>query len=267
MHESTRTGARLRRTAAAMAGWVALLLAAAGLAACGTVSRTPVRIEAQGRDVVAAWSEVAAAAIAQPPRPDGTEEERQPIYTVDMATVHVAMHDAVAAIDPRHRALLAARAAPQSDASVDAAVSAAAQAVLQALYPSKGASFRAAYDAALASVPDGPAKQAGAALGEQVGAAVVAARAHDGRSQSLPPFVPGTQPGEYRGPALVGRTFASMRPFVLASASSMRAPGPRALSSAAYRAVPGTVPTAVATREKTTWNPKGLASAAASGWR
>ena len=186
---------------------LALLLATV-MAACSTIQEPTIQIENRSNDVVAAWDEVAASAINQPPLPTGTLEEQQPNYAVDMATVHLAIHDAVVAITGGYPALVVKPTSATRRASPEAAASAAAFSVLKALFPSRTDALQAAYDKALAAVPDGEARASGIGLGTEVGAAVIAARSGDGRIQSLPSFVPGSAPGAYRGPALVGRNFA-----------------------------------------------------------
>jgi hypothetical protein len=63
---------------------------------------------------------------------------------------------------------------------VEAAVAAATRTALSKLMPAQQAAIDADYQALLASVPDGPAKAAGIALGEQAATAIVALCADDG---------------------------------------------------------------------------------------
>jgi hypothetical protein len=74
------------------------------------------------------------------------------------------------------------------------------------------------------------------AVGAEAAAALLAARAADGRSVVLPPYVPGSAPGQYRGSNPVFRFLPALRPFALSSNAQFRAPGPPALGSAAYAA-------------------------------
>lgn len=156
------------------------------------------------------------------------------MYAFDLATVHVAMYDAVVAIAGRHRPYNVTPSAPAEGASPEAAAVAAAHGVLKALFPSRGAQYTAAYEQSLAAIADVEGKQMGVALGAEVAAAIVALRANDGRTQSLSLFVGGTGPGQYRGPGLVGRTRPYVKPFAMASAASLRPPGPSPLTSATY---------------------------------
>ena len=79
------------------------------------------------------------------------------------------MYEAANAITKRYPASgLKLEAAP--GASVDAAVAAANRATLAKLVPSQQAAIDTAYQAALATIADGPAKTAGIAVGEQAAA-------------------------------------------------------------------------------------------------
>ncbi len=205
----------------------------------GSDDRTPVApvsIDAGTPNTISSWDAAATATINVAPATTGTAEEMQPVYAVDLATVHVAMYDAVAAVDGHYTPFYVTPTSPAAGASADAAATAAAYAVLKGLFPSRTAQYQPTYDALVAAVPDGSAKTLGLALGAEVGAGVLAARAADGRSVVLAAFVPGTGPGQFRGPALVGRSYPSIRPFALTSAAQFRAPGPQPLTSAAYAA-------------------------------
>ena len=88
-----------------------------------------------------------------------------------MAMVHAAVYEAVNAITGRYPAGRLQLEATQG-ASVDAAVAAANHATLAKLMPSQQASIDAAYQAALATIADGPAKTAGIAVGQKAAAAI-----------------------------------------------------------------------------------------------
>ena len=85
-----------------------------------------------------------------------------------MAIVHTAVYEAANAITKRYPASRLQLEAAQG-ASVDAAVAAANHATLAKLLPSQQAAIDAAYQAALATIADGPAKTAGIAVGEKAG--------------------------------------------------------------------------------------------------
>ena len=96
-----------------------------------------------------------------------------------LAIVHTAVYEAANAITRRYPAgALKLEAAP--GASVDAAVAAANHATLVKLLPSLRPAIDGAYQAALATLADGPAKLAGISVGEKAAAGVLAAMADDG---------------------------------------------------------------------------------------
>jgi PAP2 superfamily len=228
----------MSRPAGLPAACVGLLLAAcaAGPAHERREAGPPVSVTVAGHNAVSTWNEIAAATINQPPAATGTPEERRPISANDLATVHVAIHDAVMAIAGTHRPLVFTLAGPVAGASPDAAAGAAAYGVLKALFPSRGGAYEAAYAKFTATLPEGEAKARGLALGAQVAAAVVATRANDGRAIALAPYVPGSGPGQFRNATPINRFLPAVKPFVLTSNAQFRAPPPPALTSAAYAA-------------------------------
>ena len=64
-------------------------------------------------------------------------------------------------------------------ASVNAAVAAANRAILSKLLPAQQAAIDSAYQTALSTLPDGPAKAGGITVGEQAAAAILTLRADD----------------------------------------------------------------------------------------
>src|SRR5229473_1919536 len=68
---------------------------------------------------------------------------------------------------------------------------------LVGLYPAQQSMIDAAYTAELAKVADAPGKDAGVHLGVQVASDLLAIRAGDGSAVPAPPFVPGTNPGNF----------------------------------------------------------------------
>ena len=160
--------------------------------------------------------------------------------TRNFAIVHAAIYDAVDAIDRTHEPYRIFVRAPR-DASETAAADAAAHAALVALYPSQQAALDADYAAEFAKVADGHAKDAGVRVGEQVAHDLLAIRANDGSSDTTPPFVAGTAPGDYRStppnfPTPAFTTWGQVTPFVLARGDQFRPVPPPALTSDAYAA-------------------------------
>ncbi len=224
--------------------WAALGLAAVAVSAGGLVGAcggdkdddVPVTVTVVGPNAVSQWNEIATTTINLPASATGTPEEQRPNTTVDLATVHVAIYDALVAITGTHRPFAVTPTAAAAGASQEAAAGAAAYRVLLGLFPSRSASYQAAYDTFVAGLPDGTAKTRGLALGAEVAAGILALRANDGRSVALAPYVPGTGPGQFRGVNPVGRPNPFIRPFALTSMAQFRVPGPPSLTSAEYAA-------------------------------
>lgn len=218
---------------------IALACATAFIAACGGGDDdevAPVTITVAGPNAVSQWNEIAATTINLPAAATGTPEEQRPNYSVDLATVHLAIYDAVMAIVGTHKPYAYAPASLSTGASQEAAVATAAYRVLLALFPARSASYQGAYDSYLATLPAGAAKDQGVDAGVAAAAAVVALRANDGRAVVLAPFVPGTAPGQFRGVNPVSRFAPYIKPFAVTSLAQFRAPGPPELTSATYAA-------------------------------
>ena len=218
----------------------AALFAGGWLSACGgsddPAETAPVTITVTGPNAVSQWNEIAATTINQPAATTGTPEEQRPTYAVDLATVHLAIYDAVQAIVGTHKPYAYTPASLSTGASQEAAVATAAYRTLLGLFPARSASYQGAYDTSLAALPAGTAKDQGVAVGAAAAAAILAQRANDGRAVVLAPFVPGTAPGQFRGVNPVNRYAPYIKPFAVTSLTQFRAPGPPALTSAAYAA-------------------------------
>ena len=169
-----------------------------------------------------------------------------------MAMMHVAVHDALNAIDRRSRPYAFDAHAP-AGTSPDAAVAAAARGVLVAIFPQLPAEIEptpdaaiaiveAEYASALAAIPPGPAKAAGILLGQSAAATIVKLRSGDGANAPFLDFayVPGPNPGDFQ--LIPGLPFAAapgwgdVTPFVLRSSSQYRPKRPYDLQSKKYAA-------------------------------
>jgi hypothetical protein len=202
--------------------------AVATLAAAVLTSASPARA-----DTVTDWNAIASTSIVstagQPPQAAGPS----------FAMVHGAVYDAVNAIDGGHEPYLAVPPANAS-ASKEAAAATAAFRVLAALFPAQLPALQSHYEASLAAVPPGSAKDDGVVAGQAAAAAMLAARANDGRGGPFT-FVFGTAPGEWR-PAPPGFALdpapwvANVRPFVVPDVEMLRSDGPNPLTSGAYTA-------------------------------
>ena len=163
--------------------------------------------------------------------------------TLSFAMVQGAVYDAVNAIDGGYQPYLVRPQANPWD-SMDAAVATAAYRVLVAVVPSSQtaalANLAAQYSAALGAIPPGPAKDGGIAAGEAAAAAMLTARAHDGRNPTTPfPFVFGTTPGVWRVsfPSTAPEPtpwVGNVTPFLVPNVEMLRTNGPNALTSRAY---------------------------------
>jgi hypothetical protein len=179
-------------------------------------------------DVVTDWNVITAQEIGTRPGPSGL---------LDLAMVHVAMHDAIQAFEGRFEAY--AITIPNAAGSPVAAAAAAAHAVLVARFPADQASLDTAFTNYLTA--QGLLGDPGVAIGEQAAAAIVAARANDGSFPANPEqFFGGTGPGEWRSelptPApMVTSWLAAVVPFTLKDSAQFRAsPPPPHLNSGEY---------------------------------
>ncbi|MGH9191670.1 MAG: vanadium-dependent haloperoxidase [Acidimicrobiales bacterium] len=154
-----------------------------------------------------------------------------------MAMVQGAVDDAVNAIDGGFEPYLVAPPAKRWY-STDAAAATAAYGVLVSLLPAQQAQLGVLYQASLDAIPDGRAKNGGIRVGEAAAAAMLAARADDGRFGPFR-FPVGTEPGEWRPvlPAFVNDPngwVARVTPFLIEGPEQFRSRGPHALTSRRY---------------------------------
>jgi hypothetical protein len=139
-----------------------------------------------------------------------------------MAMMHLAMFNAVNAIEPRYQRYKFQSKA-ELDASEEAAAASAAANVLAGIVPN--ADLPATLTSYLAALPDGDAKDRGVKLGEDVAAKMLALRADDG-SNTPNAYRPITQSGVYVPTTMtIGWECITMTPFAVASPSQFR-PGP-----------------------------------------
>jgi PAP2 superfamily len=194
-------------------------------AIAGSVLVAAALVTPAAANVITDW-DVTGVALAGPA---GTGER-------EMAIMHLAMFDAVNAIERRFRPYLV-ETEGRPAASEDAAAAAAAAAVLESLHPQAGAEIKATLAMSLAAVPNGDAATAGVKLGEGVAAKILAARADDG-SNAPDQYRPRTSAGVYvpTSAVMIGSTWPKMRPFAIPEASSFRPPPPISLESKEWAA-------------------------------
>lgn len=163
-----------------------------------------------------------------------------PMAAVFYATFHAAVFDALNSTSRQYHGWLVDDPAP-AGIDADAAVAGAARTVMVALWSatSNPHNLETAYQAALTKIPDGAAKTAGVAWGEEVGKRVIARLAKSGYDKPIPGKYSSDEPGKWREtpagfrPALLPY-WGHVTPFVMTSADQFRAPPPEALDSKAY---------------------------------
>ena len=209
-----------------------------GMLAAVTVLSTMLVPTSTRADTVTQWNEIATNALVA--QPQGA------IAVTHLAMVHGAVYDAVNAIDGRYEPYLGAPRARRWY-SQDAAAATAAYRVLVDSQPPLVAPERLTdfvallqpqYDAFLATIPPGAAKQGGIATGNAAADLMISARRDDGRFGAFR-FSIGTVAGQWRPvlPLFVndpGAWLKDVRPFLIKNASQFGGPGPDELTSRRY---------------------------------
>jgi hypothetical protein len=146
------------------------------------------------------------------------------------AMLHIAMFEAVNAIDKRY-APYKLKLTADKNVSREAAAAAAAYDVLLALHPDKKADLDAALASSFAGIAEGEAKAKGVELGKQAAAGIIALRTGDG-SNTPEEYRPATTAGVYIPTTIpIESTASKVKPFAMTSASQFRAAPPPALTS------------------------------------
>jgi hypothetical protein len=223
----------------ALVGFAApLIIVASAIAPVGVVAAEPT-------NMVLVWNENAVNVIhgATTATPPGLGNA-PPLSPLHLAMVHGAIYDAVNAIDRGHRPYLGGLSAP-STASKASAVAQAAHDVLVGLTPATLPLVKTRVDdmlaASLAQIDAGQAKTDGIQVGAQAAAAMLAARANDGRFD-VEPFPTSTAVGAWRlvEPlnANVFGQFATVTPLTMKRNDQFRTEAPITLdmTGAAYAA-------------------------------
>jgi hypothetical protein len=177
-------------------------------------------------DAVLDWNErgVAAVIAARQSPPEGART---------MAMMHVAVFNAINAIERRHAPYGFEGQAP-AGASANAAAASAAHAVLVKLFPAQREDLDKAYAESLRQLSGERGIESGAALGEQAAEACIAMRTGDGVGAANV-YRPITGPGAYVSTALpVSYDWREVKPWVMERPSQFRPEPPPALSSALW---------------------------------
>jgi hypothetical protein len=168
-----------------------------------------------------------------------------PVWTLNLAIVHGAVYDAVNSIDGRYEPYIV-KVRARRWYSRDAAAATAAYRVLSSMLPAQQATLASHYAASLAAIPAGRARNGGVRVGEVAAAAMLAARAGDGRFPTsgyrFPAPATPTEPwpaGQWRPtpPAFINDPFAwvkDVRPFLVEDTERFGAAPPYPLTSRRY---------------------------------
>jgi len=180
-------------------------------------------------DMVLEWNDHAANAIV------GVAALRPERGLIRLAMVHLAIYDAVNAIDGYPFESYAVTPNVASPASREAAAAAAAHDVLVALFPAQQADLDLKYSTSLGTIDEGLAKVNGISVGHQTAGGILALRANDGRD-AVVSYTPGSGPGMWMPtpPAFLPAAApeaAHVQPFAIKKPSQFRAEPPPALTS------------------------------------
>ncbi len=225
-----RTQSRPRRCRAVVTLLAGGVLGASIVSAPTVASAQPSGDTLFSGSEIARWNELAMDVLTPSGRPVTTQH-----FVV--TAMHVAMYDAVVAIEGDFEPFGTDITAPDGASSRVAAASAAHR-VLVGFLPADAATFDAALAVTLADSPDGQAEQDGFAVGEAAGWGTLAARLGDGsqsgRSPAVPP--PGTGVWQPTPPATSGLNpwIAEAKPYTLHRNDQFR-PSPPSLDSRRYR--------------------------------
>ena len=147
-----------------------------------------------------------------------------------LAMLHIAMFEAVNAIDRRY-APYKLNLAAERTTSKEAAAASAAYDILVALYPDQKADLDATLAASLSGIAETEAKSKGIELGKKAAAGIIALRANDSgdKTENYRPY---TTPGVYVPTATpIESTSPALTPWVMGTGSQFRPGPPPALSS------------------------------------
>ena len=161
--------------------------------------------------------------------------------TRNFAMLHAAIYDAVNNIDGTHAPYLVRLPNVSHQASEIAASDQAAHDVLVSLYPSFQATLDQELQQDLSLISDGQSKTDGITVGQNVAAAILAARSNDGSGVTPPPYNPQSVPGYYQltPPNFAPADFTqwpTVVPFAIVSAAEFLPAPPPGLGSAEYLA-------------------------------
>ena len=199
---------------------------------------------ASGPDAVTYWNNVVVSATiagVTPSRPN-------PETAIAAAYMHIAIYNAIAAIDGRYTQFLAPIPNAPGGASKDAAAAQAACEILSFLYPAGPfptitSAVSMACSTALNAIPNGVAKSQGVDAGHAAAQALLHARQNDGFRANVPYTFQPLGPGVYQKTPVAPNTsytgpvapwVKQFKPLTLLSPSQFRVDGPPPLDSAQW---------------------------------
>lgn len=195
-----------------------------------------------GSNLVAKWSQISVDASGFDHSAAGAKQQLGPTRSSRaICIVHIAMHDAVQAIQGRYQTYL-----PQPGisklASVEAAAAQAAHDTLVELFPAQRDALDAKLATDLSQFPEGSVRSDGILAGQRAAQIILARRAQDGSTPDVQgqPYTFGQLAGQWRvdpinpGQQPLGAYWGAVNTFVLTSGSQFRSPVPPALTSSEY---------------------------------
>jgi hypothetical protein len=185
---------------------------------------------AAGQNAVTDWNNIAITAALAANQTTSPGSNTQPGSMLYLAYVHLAVFDAVNAIDHHYRSY-GPDISAFNTASEDAATIEAAYRMCLYLFPDQAATLAAQYTTSMAAIPDGANKTDGMQAGLAAANSIIALRTGDGRGATILytwPSVPTAgvwipTPPAFAAPAIPW--LGHMLPFTMSSPSQFR-PGP-----------------------------------------
>ena len=185
-------------------------------------------------DVVSDWNATAVSVQLRVPNPNRNG-------LCDLVYLHIAIYDAVNAIDQTHQFFAVSPPNAVSWANIEAAVHSAARRILMTFYSADSVYIDSVYQSRMIPLPNDSTKTKGAEIGNTTAAMYLSLRTGDGREANVQyiwqPLGPGvyqpTPPGSAPYVPVAPWT-AQLRPFSFDSSSQYRAPAPPLLTSATY---------------------------------
>jgi hypothetical protein len=179
-------------------------------------------------DVIIDWNEKAVAFVTKhrmlPPQAERV-----------VASVHVAMFDAVNSIERRYRPYRLA-VTTAKDTSKETAAAVAAGMVLAGMHPKDAEELNSLMGTYLATIPPGAAKSEGIKVGQEIAAKIVAERKVDG-ADAPDGYRPKTRPGVYvPTPITASSMWPNVKPFAMTSPSQFRPQPPIPLNGEEWAA-------------------------------